>query len=134
MQLAFPSAHLFFLPVRCWIFPGRKTWESLSTISSRKIMRRTASSFPAPNSWRGRFAFLALAAASLWLCIRADASVRPRLGGTLRVQMSERVENLDPRQRPSAPAQTAALERLDTLVFDRLIRLDGHGTLQPGLD
>jgi ABC-type transport system substrate-binding protein len=96
-------------------------------------MRRTASSFPAPDSTRGRFAFLALAAASLWLCIRVDASVRPRFGGTLRVQMSERVENLDPRQRPSAPAQTAALERLDTLVFDRLIRLDGHGTLQPGL-
>jgi peptide/nickel transport system substrate-binding protein len=63
----------------------------------------------------------------------ATASTRPKTGGILRIQMSERVENLDPRQRLSAPAQTAALERLDTLVFDRLIRLDGLGMLQPGL-
>jgi peptide/nickel transport system substrate-binding protein len=63
----------------------------------------------------------------------AGASTRPRVGGTLRVEMSERVDNIDPRQWPSAPVQVAAAERLSSLVFDRLVRLDEHGTPQPAL-
>jgi ABC-type transport system substrate-binding protein len=63
----------------------------------------------------------------------ACASTRPQVGGTLRVQMSERVSAIDPRQWPSAPAQAAAAERVDALVFDRLVTLDERGTLQPAL-
>jgi peptide/nickel transport system substrate-binding protein len=63
----------------------------------------------------------------------AAASTRPKIGGTLRVQMSERVTTIDPRQWPSAPGQAAAAERVDSLVFDRLTRLDERGTIQPAL-
>ena len=61
------------------------------------------------------------------------ASTRPQIGGTLRVQMSERVATIDPRQWPVAPGQAAAAERIDSLVFDRLARLDEHGRPQPAL-
>jgi peptide/nickel transport system substrate-binding protein len=61
------------------------------------------------------------------------ASTVPHFGGTLRVEMSERIATIDPRQWPSAPGKAAAAERVDSLVFDRLVRLDGHGTLQPAL-
>jgi peptide/nickel transport system substrate-binding protein len=74
-----------------------------------------------------------LAAASIAATPNAAASTRPRFGGTLRVQMSERVATIDPRQWPSAPAEAAAAERVDSLVFDRLIRLDERGTIQPAL-
>jgi peptide/nickel transport system substrate-binding protein len=63
----------------------------------------------------------------------AAASTRPQNGGTLRVQMSERVATIDPRQWPTGSAQAAAAERVDSLVFDRLVRLDERGTLQPAL-
>src|ERR1700688_2733665 len=65
----------------------------------------------------------------------ADAapSARPQIGGTLRVEMNERVAMIDPRQWPSAPALAAAAERLDALVFDRLVSLDERGTIQPAL-
>ena len=61
------------------------------------------------------------------------ASQRPQYGGTLRVEMSERVVTIDPRQWPSEPNQAAAAERVDSLVFDRLVRLDDRGTPQPAL-
>jgi peptide/nickel transport system substrate-binding protein len=61
------------------------------------------------------------------------ASTVPHFGGTLRVEMSERIATIDPRQWPSAPGKAAAAERVDSLVFDRLARLDGQGTLQPAL-
>ncbi len=76
-------------------------------------------------------ALLALGAAAI--APNAAASTRPQRGGTLRVQMREQIATIDPRQWPSAPAQAAAAERLDSLVFDRLARLDEHGTLQPAL-
>ena len=63
----------------------------------------------------------------------AAASTVPHFGGTLRVEISERIATIDPRQWPSAPAQAAAVERVDSLVFDRLVRVDEHGTLQPAL-
>ena len=64
---------------------------------------------------------------------RTAASTRPKYGGTLRVQMSERVATIDPRQWPLDSAQAAAAERVDSLVFDRLVRLDDHGAPQPAL-
>jgi len=76
-------------------------------------------------------ALLALGAAAT--APNAVASTRPQRGGTLRVQIREQVATIDPRQWPSASAQAAAAERLDSLVFDRLVRLDEHGTLQPAL-
>jgi len=63
----------------------------------------------------------------------AAPSTRPQIGGTLRVQMSERIATIDPRQWPSSSVQSAAVERVDSLVFDRLVRLDERGTLQPAL-
>jgi len=79
-------------------------------------------------------AFVALlAAGTVAATPLAAASTRPQFSGTLRVQMSERVTTVDPRQWPSAPAQAAAAERVDSLVFDRLTRLDEHGTVQPAL-
>src|SRR5216683_8162055 len=65
--------------------------------------------------------------------ISAGASTVPHFGGTLRVEMSERLATIDPRQWPSAPGKAAAAERIYSLVFDRLFRLDEHGTLQPAL-
>ncbi len=63
----------------------------------------------------------------------AAASTRPQPGGTLRVQMNERIATIDPRQWPASTAASAAAERIDSLVFDRLVRLDEHGTPQPAL-
>ncbi len=63
----------------------------------------------------------------------ANSSTRPRTGGTLRVQMSARVISLDPRQWPADSVQSAAVEKLAGLAFDRLTRLDAQGTVQPAL-
>ncbi|MBZ5644867.1 MAG: ABC transporter substrate-binding protein [Acidobacteriia bacterium] len=59
--------------------------------------------------------------------------MEPKEGGTLRVQLSERLTTIDPRQLPSNPMQAAAAERVDSLLFDRLVRFDDHGALQPAL-
>ena len=68
------------------------------------------------------------------LLVRGNpASTVPQFGGTLRVQMSERVDTIDPRQWPSFSRQAFATERIDSLVFDRLVRLDMRGALQPAL-
>ncbi len=62
---------------------------------------------------------------------------RPRRGqnmaGRLRVQISERVATIDPRQWPADSRQAAATERLDSLIFDRLVSFDDHGNPQPAL-
>ena len=63
----------------------------------------------------------------------AQASTRPQFGGTLRVQISERIAEIDPRQWPTDSVQAAAFERVSSLVYDRLVRLDARGTLQPSL-
>ncbi len=59
--------------------------------------------------------------------------MRPQFGGTLRVHMGSRVASLDPRQWPAEARKISAAERLDSLVFDRLTRLDARGVLQPAL-
>jgi peptide/nickel transport system substrate-binding protein len=67
-------------------------------------------------------------------CVSGGApSTRPRAGGILRVQIHERIDTIDPRRWPSVATESAAAERVDSLVFDRLLRLDDHGTPQPAL-
>src|SRR5258708_7242480 len=65
--------------------------------------------------------------------ISAGASTVPHFVGTLRVEMSERLATINPLPWPLAPGKAAAAERIDSIVFDRLVRLDEHGTLQPAL-
>ena len=67
------------------------------------------------------------------LAASAAASTSPRFGGILRVQISERIATVDPRQWPSDSLRAAASERLASLVFDRLARFDEHGLVQPAL-
>ena len=47
--------------------------------------------------------------------------------------MRERVETIDPRQWPSDSMKAFAAERVASLVFDRLVRFDDRGMLQPAL-
>jgi ABC-type transport system substrate-binding protein len=95
-------------------------------------MKRIVCLFRAGNSLRAALvAFAALGAIAI--AVIAAPSARPEIGGTLRVQMSERVSTIDPRQWPLSPAPFGAAERVDSLVFDRLTRLDEHGMLQPAL-
>ncbi len=75
--------------------------------------------------------------AALILCAAfVHASTRPKYGGTLRVELSTRVATLDPRlpavasQPPASPAAALAQERLDALIFDRLVRFNDHGGLE----
>lgn len=95
-------------------------------------MKHTVCRFHAGNSLYGVFAAL-LALGAIAAAPNAAASKRPQIGGTLRAQMAERMAVIDPRQWPSASAQSAAAERVASLVFDRLVRLDEHGTVQPAL-
>jgi len=95
-------------------------------------MRRIAYPFHAGNSPRIAFVVL-LASGTVAATPSAAASTRPQVGGTLRVQISERVDAIDPRLLPSGPAQATAAERVDSLVFDRLTRLDERGIVQPAL-
>ncbi len=72
-----------------------------------------------------------LCAVTMWLIVNcAAASTSPHFGGILRVKISERVATVDPRQWPSNSIQAAASERLASLVFDRLVRFDDHGSVQ----
>jgi len=59
----------------------------------------------------------------------AMASLQPRYGGTLRIQMHGRVATIDPRQSSPDPAAN----RLAALIFDRMARFDDHGLPQPML-
>jgi ABC-type transport system substrate-binding protein len=59
----------------------------------------------------------------------AMASLQPRYGGTLRIQMQERVATIDPRQSSS----DSATNRLASLVFDQMTHFDDHGVPQPML-
>jgi peptide/nickel transport system substrate-binding protein len=63
----------------------------------------------------------------------AESATRPRYGGRLRVEMQAVVRRLDPSERPADPAEAAAKEKLETLVFERLVRLDENGRAQPAL-
>jgi peptide/nickel transport system substrate-binding protein len=96
-------------------------------------MKHTVYPFPVRHSLRliGAIAAL-LVLGTIGIARCAAASTRPKKGGTLRVQMSERVAAVDPRQMAIAHVQAAA-ERVNSLVFDRLVRLDARGAVQPAL-
>ncbi len=74
-----------------------------------------------------------LAITSLICAAAIHAAQRPRYGGTLRVEMRERVNSMDPRGFDPAAPGAPATERLLGLVFDRLIRIDDSGEPQPAL-
>jgi peptide/nickel transport system substrate-binding protein len=97
-------------------------------------MRLIGWPFPAGNSSRAiSFPLLALAAAMAAASLCAAASTRPKFGGTLRVEISDRVSTIDPRMWLGDSIAASAAERVDSLVFDRLVRLDDRGALQPAL-
>jgi MarR-like DNA-binding transcriptional regulator SgrR of sgrS sRNA len=62
-----------------------------------------------------------------------SAESRPRYGGTLRVEMSAVLSNLDPAEIPSDPAVLQAKARLVPAVFETLVRFDDNGVPQPWL-
>ena len=93
-------------------------------------MKRTA--FLAGNKlfrWIAIFVLLGTTVSIL----KAAPSTRPTYGGILRVEMIEHLMTIDPRRWPSGPMQAAATERMDSLVFDHLVRFDDHGMPQPAL-
>jgi len=80
------------------------------------------------------FRFICLAAISLaGLSAALDASQRPRYGGTLRVEIRERVSSMDTRGFDAAAPGAPAVERLLGLVYERLVRIDERGQAQPAL-
>ena len=95
-------------------------------------MRLTTCTFRAHSKWLFPLA-AALVACALTLVNCAKASTRPHYGGTLSVQMSERLTTLDPRQWPADTEHAAAVEKVASLLFDRLTRLDDHANPQPAL-
>ncbi len=95
-------------------------------------MKRIACPFHARSSLRLAFVTLMAIGAPASVSI-AQASTRPQIGGTLHVQISQRIAAIDPRQWPTDSVQAAAFERVSSLVYDRLVRLDERGTLQPAL-
>ena len=73
------------------------------------------------------------AASALFTLAILKAESRPRYGGTLRVEMSGTLNNLDPAELPSDPAALEAKVRLLQAVFETLVRLDESGKPQPWL-
>ncbi len=59
----------------------------------------------------------------------ADAAVRPRYGGVLRVAVQEWTDSLD----PSAAGVNQSFERIAPLVFERLTTMDPNGNVRPQL-
>jgi ABC-type transport system substrate-binding protein len=88
-------------------------------------MRRISCPFRARSK---RVRAMAVLGAML-MAATAMASLQPRYGGTLRVQMHGRVATIDPRQSSPDPAAN----RLASLVFDRMAHFDDHGLPQPML-
>jgi peptide/nickel transport system substrate-binding protein len=86
-------------------------------------MKRTLSTSSAIAS-----ALLALVAVAT-----VRGSLRPRYGGTLRVEMRARPNSMDPRDWYAGAPDSASTERLLELVFDRLIALDESGRVVPAL-
>jgi ABC-type transport system substrate-binding protein len=73
------------------------------------------------------------AASALFALVILRAESRPRYGGTLRVEMSAVLNNLDPAEIPSDPVALEAKARLVPAVFETLVRLDESGKPQPWL-
>ncbi len=80
-----------------------------------------------------RIVLVFLAGVSLLAALPLRAETRPHYGGALRVELRERVASLDPREWPADTREAAAAEKLASLVFERLVRLDENGRPQPAL-
>jgi hypothetical protein len=63
----------------------------------------------------------------------AESSVRPRYGGTLRIELRATSVSLDPREWKVGMLDFATEEKLGALVFDRLVMLDNYARFQPQL-
>jgi len=70
---------------------------------------------------------------ALCLTLPVHAATRPHYGGTLRLEMRARVASLDPREWPADSTGAAAADRLASLVYDRLVRVDENGRVQTAL-
>jgi peptide/nickel transport system substrate-binding protein len=74
-----------------------------------------------------------LAAASLWFGWHTvEALGRPRYGGALRIETHETIRSLDPAEW-SANGIESTKEKLISLIFERLVRLDENGRPQAAL-
>jgi peptide/nickel transport system substrate-binding protein len=79
-----------------------------------------------------RFIYPLLAAASLLIGWHAgEILARPRYGGTLRIETHETIRGLDPAEWSSGIESTK--EKLISLIFERLVRLDANGRPQGAL-
>jgi peptide/nickel transport system substrate-binding protein len=80
-----------------------------------------------------RFICPLLAAASLWIGWHTvEVFGRPRYGGALRIETHETVRSLDPAEW-SATGIESTKEKLISLIFERLVRLDENGRPQAAL-
>ncbi len=73
------------------------------------------------------------AASALFALAILRAEGRPHYGGTLRVEMTAALNNLDPAVIPADPVLLEAKARLVPAVFETLVRLDESGKPQPWL-
>ncbi len=73
------------------------------------------------------------AASALFAFAILRAEGRPHYGGTLRVEMTAALNNLDPAVIPGDPVLLEAKARLVPAVFETLVRLDEGGKPQPWL-
>lgn len=74
-----------------------------------------------------------LASSALVVAVVAQAAVRPHYGGSLRIEMRARVESLDPGAVSRYVLTAGAQEKLGSLVYETLVRLDDRGHPQPRL-
>jgi len=81
---------------------------------------------------RTRFPFFA-AASFLAVALPSVAATHPHYGGSLRVEMRERVASLDPRRMTADAPGAAAAEPLASLVYERLVSVGGDARPQPVL-
>ena len=80
---------------------------------------------PTASAWFAIASVLALAS------LKAES--RPRYGGTLHVEITAALNNLDPAEIPSDPVLLEAKARLVPAVFETLVRLDENGRPVPWL-
>jgi ABC-type transport system substrate-binding protein len=73
-----------------------------------------------------QFSSILLAASSLLWAAPAPAAERPHYGGTLRIELRESPQNLDP-----ATLTATSPESLSRMIFETLVSLDGQGRPQP---
>jgi ABC-type transport system substrate-binding protein len=76
------------------------------------------------------FSRLAATSCLLLIAAAAQASSRPRYGGTARILLHDRVNSLDPAAEDDHPA---ARDRMAALVFETLTTMDDQGRIRPKL-